>query len=149
VSASTAGAIKAFLEARGLGVSVFRDEAPKQADGSPHPLPYVTVAEAISIVRDPAFNSHDDPAGHVIETAQIDVWQSWRDATTRAVAESYTLGDAVALALAGARLPSAPTHTPGVHIVGIRRLLEPAGAPTVVHHAITVEIRRQLARTGA
>jgi hypothetical protein len=144
MAASTAGALKAYLEAQGLGVSVYRDTAPETAS-----LPYITVTESISVTPDAAFNAFDDPQGHVREVVQVDIWQQWRDPDTNALVESYSLPDAVTLALTGSRLSSAPTPTPGVTLQGVRRLLEPPDEPSVVHHAITVELRRQLSRTGA
>lgn len=146
MAATTGGALKALLEAAGLGISVFRDRAPEGrtlVNAAGTATPYVTVFEGVSVVPDPAFNSFDDDEHHVIELAQVDVWQQWRDPQTGAVTESYTLPAAVAAALNGARLSAAPTHVSGVVLRdGPRRLLELE--ENVVHHAITVEVRRTL-----
>lgn len=140
MAATTAGAVKSYVEGLGLGVMAYRDEAPP---GSA--LPYVTIAEAVAVVPKPSSPRFDAGSQkYVAETVQIDVWQSWRDATTRAVAESYTLAAAIARALDGAQLPAAPTQVSGVRLINTVRLLEPPEAPEVVHHAITVEIDRIL-----
>lgn len=137
MAANTANAIKALLEGLGLGVSVYRDRAPNNI--AP---PYITVVEAISVVSDPAFNSYDDPEHHIIEQAQVDVWQPWHDAAGTGVVETYTLADAVAKALDGTQPTSPPTRVSGMRLVGMVRLLELD--QNIVHHAITVELRRTL-----
>lgn len=142
MSISTATAIKASLESAGLGVPVFRDKA----DEKQRP-PYITVTEAISINAEVAFNAYDDPERHVSELAQIDVWQTYRDTTTRQVVENYTLADAVARALDGTGLPTAPTHVSGARLLSMVRLLETDA--NIVHHSLTVEIRRTLTPIAA
>lgn len=139
MSANTANAIKALIESLGLGVSVYRDRAPNIAV-----VPYVTVIEAISVTADSRFNSFDDPEHHVVELAQIDVWQPWRDASGNNVIEDYPLVDAIIVGLDGARLPDAPNHVAGTRLAGMVRDLE--HAKNIVHHAITVEVRRVLVR---
>lgn len=134
MAATTAGAIKAFLEAQGLGVSVYRDIASPGAT-----LPYVTVRESVSVTVDP----HGDfAATGVTELAQVDIWQEWRSTTTRGVSESYTLADDVIERLHGAVLSAAPTHVYGSRVIGSSRLLEQE--ENVVHTAITLEIRRDI-----
>lgn len=148
MAATTAGAIKAYLETLGLGVAVYRDRAPENTPlftDAGAARPYVTVTEGISVVTDPAFNSFDDDQSHVIELAQVDVWQPWRyPEPAGGIAESYTLPDAVMAALDGSRLAEAPTHVAGMRLTGAVRLLEVDD--NVVHHAFTVEIRRILTR---
>lgn len=139
MSASTAGAIKALLEAAGLGISVYRDTAPQgQA------LPYVTVQEGISFTDEPAFSAYDDPEHHVVEEVQVNVWQLWRNTTTRAVQESYTLADAVTAALEGAQLSTLPTFGGLMALASRQRLVEEDN--NIIHDAITVEVRRTLSR---
>ena len=146
MAANTANAIKAYLEAQGLGVSVYRDLQPPDTA-----LPFITVFENIGMAPEPAFNSFDDSEKHVRELVQVDVWQMWRD-TTGEIQESYTLPDAVVKALMGARLSAGPTHVAGVNVVGMVRTLGepgdvgPFGQPLQgkVRHAITVEVRRTL-----
>lgn len=139
MSATTGGATKALLEAAGLGVSVFRDTAPPD-----QALPYITVHEAISITSAAAFPTFDDPEHHVTEEVQVDVWQQWRNPSTRAVTESYTLPDAVTAALVGGRLTTLPTYGGHLRLGGRQRLVEEDS--NVVHDAITVEVARTLAR---
>lgn len=139
MSANSANAIKALIEGLGLSVTVYRDRAPTTAIP-----PYVTVTEAISITADPHFNSFDDPDHHVVELAQVDVWQPWRDASGNGIVETYTLADAIARGLDGARLDTAPNRVSGMRLTEMVRLLEPSR--NLVHHAITVELRRTLSR---
>lgn len=139
MAASTAGALKAFLEAQGLGISVYRDRAPEGPT-----FPYATVHEAISVSPEPAFNADDDPQGHVTEQAQVSIWQRSRNPDTLAKTESYTLPDAICLALTGAVLTALPTYGGHVRVQGRTRLLEDEG--TTIHDAVTVEVRRTLAR---
>lgn len=136
MSATSAGAIKAYIETLGLGLPVFRDRAPDN-----QALPYITITEAISIVPEPAFNSYDDPDGHVRELAQVDLWQQWRH-EGGGVAENYSLPDALTKALDGRRTTTAPTWVGGMTVTGVVRLLELD--INTVHVAITVEIRRTL-----
>ncbi len=142
--------MKAFLEAQSLGVSVFRDAAPRNT-----PLPFILIHEGISIVPEPAFNAFDDSEGHVRELVQVDVWQMWRNLRTGDVLESYTLPDAVIKALKGANLNgNGPTRVSGVTVVGVVRTVgNPAptaregtgrGEEDKVRHAVTIEIRRTL-----
>lgn len=138
MAATTAGALKAFLETQGLGVTVFRDRARED-----QAYPYLTVAEGIAVTPEDTFNAYDDDDGHVVEVAQVDVWQTWRN-DDRTVAESYTLADAVALALHGAVLTASPHFVGAVSVSSVTRLLEVE--ENVVHHAVTVEVRRTLAR---
>lgn len=139
MAATTGNAVKALIEAAGLGVTVYRDEAVPAAA-----MPYVTVFEAISVNPEAAFNAYDDPEGHVTEQVQVDVWQQRRNPTTNAITESYTLPDAVCRALAGKRLTALPTYGGHMQLVGRTRLLEDEGQ--TIHDALTVEVRRTLAR---
>lgn len=139
MAASSSGAIKALLESAGLGISVYRDTAPPDQG-----LPYVTVQEGISLVPEPAFSVFDDAAHHVTEEVQVNVWQQWRNPSTRAVTESYTLPDAVTAVLVGGLLTALPTY--GGHMLfGSRQRLVEEDA-NVVHDSITVEIKRTLTR---
>jgi hypothetical protein len=139
VSATTGAALKAMIEAGGLGVSVYRDEAPPGTA-----LPYITVSEAITVNPELAFNPRDDAAGHVAEQVQIDVWQQRRNPTTNAITESYTLPDAVCALVSGGKLTTLPTYGGHIRMLGRSRLIEEEG--TVAHDAITAEVRRTLAR---
>lgn len=138
MSATTAGALKAWLESQGLGVPWFRDRAPAN-----QPLPYGTIDEGIAITEDAAFNSFDDPEGHVVEVATVHLWEQWRDPATGALTESPTLADAVFLALKGKRPTTAPTWVGGM--TADRRRI-PEEANNAVHNAFNVTIRRTLTR---
>lgn len=136
MSATTAGALKALIEAGGLGLAAYRDEAPKGAA-----YPHVLVHENISLVPS-ASNSRYDRAGTApagTETVQVSLWQRWRD-SGGAVAESYSLADDLASLLDGAQLVTAPTHVWGVRFINSVRL--PDGQKNLVHHALTVEVVR-------
>lgn len=135
MAATTAGALKAFLEGQGLGVSVYRDKAPAGTS-----RPFITVSEDVSTVPDLSgdFGDVDAPVT-VRELAQVDVWQAERSGTA---GESYTLVPAVLRALHGADLTAAPKKVYGVRVFDSRRLVEPDNG--VVHQAVTVEIRRAL-----
>lgn len=134
LAASTSGALKQFIEAQGLGVSVYRDRAPQGVLP-----PYVTVSEAVAITPDVL---EDGAASTVREEATVDVWMPWRT-STGSVAESYTLPGAVAKALQGQPLPAAPTHAYAVivHRVGPRL---PDEEENLVHVPIQVEVWRAL-----
>ena len=134
MSASTSGALKALIEAAGLGLSAYRDRPSDE-----HALPYVTIHEEIVLVPDAGAN--DDSSGATgKETAQVDLWQAWRDPNTGALVESYTLPRALNAALKGAQLPTAPDLVYGVKVRSRLRLLE--RDDNVVHHAYTLEIVR-------
>lgn len=136
MAATSSAAIKAHLEAQGLGISVHRDTAPKDAT-----YPYVTVQEAISVTPDLHGDNGADPS--VAEQVQVDVWQRWKDAASGSVTESYTLPDAVAEALSGAVLTSVGSrHVYGVTFDFSVRFLE--RETNTVHHAVTCTVRRDL-----
>src|SRR5687768_1064682 len=104
MAASTAGAIKAYIEGLGLGVPAYRDDKPPGQEPD-----YIEVHEDISTVPDGLFNAFDDPEGHVSELVQVDYYQRRRNPVTGAAVESYTIPDALTKALNGCRLPAAPT----------------------------------------
>lgn len=145
MSATTAGALKTLIEAGGLGLAVYRDGAPSAPgpDGKPTatvPLPYVTLREAVAVFPDPG-TAFDAIGATTRETAQVDLWQTWRNLDTLKPAEQYGLADSLVRLLHGAALPSAPRHVYGVTVTGRRRLIE--ADDNVVHDAITVQIRRE------
>lgn len=136
MSATTAGALKALIEAGGLGLAAYRDEAPKSAT-----YPHVLVHEAISLVPSLANSRYDragtPPAG--IETVQVSLWQQSRG-SDGAVAESYSLPDDLASLLDGAQLATAPTHVWGVRFINTVRVID--RTKNLVHHALTIEVVR-------
>ena len=132
MAATTAGALKAWLEAAGLSIAVYRDSAPTGTA-----RPYLTVDEHISLTTDASGDNGDDAS--VREQATVHVWQT-------PGAESPTLVDAVIQRLEGGHLPAGRTRVYGTSVDFSVRLVErdPTGKPTVIHHAITVTVRRTL-----
>lgn len=137
MSATTAGAIKAYLETQSLGIPIYRDDAPPgQAK------PYITVQEGISLTADSGDTGDHTATLYGSELAQVDLWQDKRTAGTDAVAESYPLPAALVRALHGASLTTAPTRTHGCTVDSMVRLVE--RDTNTVHHAITVRLRRAI-----
>lgn len=139
MSATTGNAIKALVEAAGLGVTVYRDEAPPGAA-----FPYVVVSEAITVNPETAFNPRDDAEHHVTEQVQVSLWQQRRNPTTNAITESYTLPDALCALFSGGRLTTLPTYGGHTRVLGRTRLFEDEGK--TIHDPIDIEVRRTLAR---
>lgn len=110
-AASTSGALKGFLEAQGLGISVYRDQAPDNA-----PRPYVVVTEAVSIIPD---GLEDGAIGTVKEHATVDLWMDWKNLTTGKLVESYSLPGSVGKALEGSRLMSVGPSKPPQTVYGV------------------------------
>lgn len=139
MSATTAGALKSFLESQGLGVPAYRLNAPEN-----QAPPYLTIQEAVSVVPHPDDNPWwDEAESIVVEEAQVDVWQK-RKNDDNTVAESYTLPASVARALHGGLLgTAAPTKVWGMSLVDGPRLL-PDPDQNIVHHICTVRILRHL-----
>lgn len=136
MAATTANALKSLIEGLGLGLSAYRDEAP---EGTARP--YVTVTEAIAVAPDPL---EDAQASTVVETATVDLWQTWKDLTTGAVTESYTHAPALYRGIHGKRLNLIGTAITYVVLVssGPLRLLQPDD--NVVHHVLTLDIHREI-----
>ena len=139
-AATSSGAIKAWLESQGLGISVYRDRAPENASLTSSPYAFVTVTEAISEVPDPL---EDGAYSTGRELVQIDVWMQWRDKPGGTITESYTLPRDIVRALQGHSLDQAPTRAYAVIVqhLGPRTVDE---EENVVHVPITAEIVRQL-----
>lgn len=149
MSATTANAVKAKLEAANLGVPVRRDVVGKGSN-----LPYISVRDTVSVVPEVAFNGFDDPEHHVSETIQVDVWQDWRTGPigkngrpsgTGKVIENYELAERVAMLLDGSTLTEAPYPIMGVRMTGHVRLIEVDD--NVVHNAMTFTVRRTMQRS--
>lgn len=144
MSASLAGAIKAYLETQGLGIGFHRDKAPTLQDGEPYPYPYGTINEGVSRTPSRQFNQYDDPEGHITELVDVHIWQAKKHADGF-LAEDSSLPDRTELALRGARLTTAPFQVDGVRVVGSVRVPDPDA--NVVHDAITVAVDRVLSRS--
>jgi hypothetical protein len=142
MSASSSGAVKALIEAAGLGVAVYRDRQPENEQ-----LPYIVVHEAISIIPEPAFNQGDDPERHISEQVQIDLWERWKN-EDGSLAESYTLGEEIAHVLQGGIFADPPAQVTRVQLIqGPNRFLEVEEG--LVHKVYTVLLRRTLVPLGS
>jgi hypothetical protein len=150
VALTTSGALKAFLEAQGLGISVYQDKVPAETKGfadpaNTNPVPYLIVLEDFPVVPDAM---EDNQIATIRETVQIDVWMPLRNLQTGVRLESTTLPYDVARVLAGSRLlvGGAPTHPKTVYgvLIGMigPRLVVPDD--NTVKIPITVDIRRVL-----
>jgi hypothetical protein len=129
MSATTGGALKAWIEAGGLGIAAYRDSAPENAT-----WPHVVVHEGLVKIPDQDGDTGDTGATHTIaETVQVSLWQQRAD-------EFYTLPDALVRRLHGTRLPTAPTLVYAVLVASSARL--PDEDPAILHDAITVTIHR-------
>lgn len=115
----------------------------------------MSIQEGISLVDEPTANAYaGDHAA--VELVQVNLFMQLHSPNTSAVTESYTLPDALHRALNGGRLPTAPTKVYGMKVVGRTRVLgmtrpkhvspnAPARLPNgLVHHAITVQVKRNL-----
>lgn len=137
MSASTSGALKAHLEAAGLGLTVDRDERSKTNTAAN----WVTISEGISVVPK-SINTPRDGLGPkaVSELVQVDLWQKWKD-PDKNVLESPALAKSLIRSLDGARLTTSPTLTWGVTVRSARRM-PPEQVANLIHTAITVEVVR-------
>lgn len=141
-AATTAGALKAFIESLGLSIAAYRDTAP---DGTAKP--YVSILESISAVPDALEDGHLTTG---VENAQVDVWQQYRDPASHAVTESYTLPASIAAGLHGSNLyvdANRPGTIGGKRVYGVlvRNLIRmPAEEEeNVVHHVIDLHLMRE------
>lgn len=142
MAATTAGAIKAFIESLGLGVSVYRD-GPRPGQG----LPYIVVTESISTVPSvSAAGDYGDPDASVVvsEQVQVDIVQAARDSAGRNV-ERYDLPPLVYRALHGAQLTAHPTHVYGCRVLSMGR---DEIEDNIVRHVITAQLDRALLPAG-
>lgn len=122
MSATTAGAVKATVEAAGLGLSAYMDGAPERA-----PLPQVVVQQGVAAPTEPHGDLGDPAADvRVAELVQVDLWQQARtpdpNRPGRTVnAEDPSLADRLHRALHGSRLPTAPTSVAGCVVIARTR----------------------------
>jgi hypothetical protein len=138
MSLSTSGALKALIESAGLGLTADRDERSRSNTAAN----WVTISENISAVP-ASVNTPRDPLGPrvVSELAQVDLWQTWRDPSTRNVVESPALARSLHHAIDGARLPTSPTRTWSVLVRSSRRM-PPEQEANLIHTAFTVQLIR-------
>ena len=152
MAATISNAIKALIEAAGLGVSGVRDEtSPGRA------YPFVKIQEGLDTGPDPISNAFDEDSDfEVTELVQVELLMQKQSPHTHAQTESYTLPDALHKVLHGARLPSAPSKVYGMRVIGRVRIPD---APTkatnqprnqapqpsgVVRIVYTVQVKRNL-----
>lgn len=132
MSATTAGALKAYIESLGFpGLSAYRDRVPEKAG-----WPRVVIYEGIAIVPEHLGDNGDSDA--VTETVQIDLFERWK--SNGQMVESYDLASDLEKALYQADLPDAPKRVHGLS--GVSRLRQLDHETNVVRNVITVEIRR-------
>jgi hypothetical protein len=136
VALTFGGALKAYLEAQGLGISVTKDRTVKgQA------RPYCTYSGDLSLTID---GLEDGGAATGTEMLQLDLWQTLDQ-------ESPTLADDITKKLHGFRTSYG---TPSKTVYGVLqrnriRLIElvevaKGQATSVVHHAYTLDIKRMI-----
>jgi hypothetical protein len=153
VSASTAGAIKAYIESLGLSLSAYRDGAPTDDAGRiTAAYPHVVIQEGIAYGDNPQgdgdFGDHTQPTTEV-ELVQVDLYQHAR-ALTGGIpgsqnVESYDLPGQLRAALRGAKLGLVGSQRVyGVTTRGGRRW---PIADNVVRHTIDLEVNRTLDRS--
>jgi len=142
MSASLGGAIKAYLESKGLNIAFYRDAAPQGTK-----RPYGTIVENIALVMDP-LESGGPATGATAtgtETVQLDLWQTWLK-PDKTINEDPLLPDRITNAIHGARLLSTPPASVSPKLVyailqrgRVRILDRDAG---IVHHAYTLAVKR-------
>lgn len=151
MSATTAGAVKAWLEGGNFGIPFFRDRAPAE-----QALPFGVVQDGISVVPVPMGDTQDQAAERVVEEQiQVAIYEEWRNAAGKMV-EQYALPDNVEKRLRGAVIPQMPKAQQGCQVLGrVRQLAvdgrniqgilsETADQANVVATIYTVVIRRVL-----
>lgn len=146
MSGTLAGAVKAVVEAAGLGLPCYRDRAPADA-----PLPFAVITEGIGRVAEPSGDFGDPAREHEVrEQVQVDVWQAWKAADGTRL-ERYGLAEAVGRALHGATLPTVlGGRCWPPRVVASGRLGPAAGDPAnLVRDTLTVEVLRVVTGTTA
>lgn len=146
MSASTATAFKALIEAGGLSLTAYRDGAPTNDDGTIRaPYPHCVVQEGIGYALEQHGDFGDPNADDAItELVQVDLYQRARTLTAGAAtsvnAESYTLPDQLRKLLHGAQLnPIGTRRVYGVRVTDGRRW---PIADNVVRHTFTCAVMR-------
>lgn len=137
-SATSSGALKQYIEAQGLGLSAYRDNA---AEGAV--LPYVRIHEEITKTPRRSGDFGDQAAEVLVtEEVQLDLFQPYKN-DSNAVVEVYPLTDQLVRKLHGAHLASFYTkRVAGVRVLNSTRFLNED--ENVVRHLITVALDRAL-----
>lgn len=147
MSLTIGGAIKQFLEGRGLGISVYRDVPPAKAalrnDDGTLKSPYCVVTEGIALPLDPL---EDGAASTGVEQIQMDLYQQWRDASDKDV-ESPTLADAITEALHGSQLLAGAQTSPPKRVYGVfqkGRIRTVDRDARLVRHIYSLDVHRTI-----
>lgn len=150
MSLTTAAAVKVVIEAADLGLAAYRDRAP-----AGEARPYVTISDGVSVTIDAHGDQGDADADvAVTELVQVDLWERLKsgnpsdyDGSTSDPFEDPSLIRDL-LALFRHSVPTTgPTHVYGVTVDGSVRLVEHDRG--VVHHAVTLRVRRGLAASSS
>lgn len=151
MAASTAGAVKAYVESLGLSLSAYRDGAPTGQDGAiTAPYPHVVIQEGIAYAMDTDGDYGDQAAVHTMrETVQVDLYQHARELVAAGGSrnvEDYNLPDRLRMALHGARLgPVGAQHVYGVSVRGGQRW---PISDNIVRHTLNLEVAREVNRSS-
>lgn len=149
MSATTSGALKAHLEAKGRGVAWYRFRAPKEAV-----LPFGVIQEGISTTPLPMGDTSDPTGDKVVtELAQCTLFQAWRNPDGSA-AEMYALPGQIWRDLDGAVLVGHPAGTAHVRVRSQVRLpridspgesaAEDADGANLIQDTFTVSLSRSV-----
>jgi hypothetical protein len=147
--ASTATAVKLYVESLGLSLVAYRDGAPTNDAGQvTAAYPHVVVQEGIAYDHQ-LHGDYGDPnaAEAVTELVQVDLYQLARKlvgASSQDV-ESYTLPDALRRALHGAKLGELGSGSTSRRVYGVtlRDGRRWPIADNVVRHTFTIAVERQ------
>ena len=137
MAASLGGSLKHLIEASGLGLPVYRDDAGAAVTG---PV-WVTVTEGFSTNTVALGDAGDADA--ITDLLQADLWQPWRAKNPGDPAEDYTLADRLYGVIHGATLPNPPMLVRSCTVDSYPRFVERDS--NLVHHAFTVRIARERA----
>lgn len=137
---TSGGALKAVIEAGGLRVGAYRDKLPKGER-----LPAVSIDEDVATTPE----RHGDPLdGHHGESELLNVhlWQALKDQNKRP-AERFDLARALTTVLRTCPPfiygpDDSPTRVYGLRIDGRARIIEGTAPNEIVHHVLTVTMRR-------
>jgi hypothetical protein len=133
MAATLAGALKAYIEAQGLGIVGDRDET---AQGRTYPC--FIVREGISRTPDPGANAYSGDQ-RFNELVEIELLDHKKRSANQQTVENYTLPDALARKLHGGHLDMAPTKVYGMTLVNSVRIPEPQR----IRQVYTVQVRRK------
>lgn len=149
MSASTAGAIKARIEALGLGLTAYRDGAPTNAAGElAVPYPFAVIHDGIGTEWEKHGDTGDPNADEAVtELVQVDLYERARTLTgggKSTVSEQYALPEAIVNGLrSSTQLSVRGNRVFGVQSTRARRW---PVADNIVRHTIDVTVRRQSGR---